>query len=139
MAALSRLDRPGVEVGEVTKTLGLSRRRFIEIFTEDVGMTPKRYSRVRRFQRALALTMQSPSPAWARLALECGYFDQAHLCRDWAEFTGFSPGEFLALRQTRVKENHLALPDAGSNLSNTPPPSARTLRANGGRDAPTDT
>lgn len=119
MAALPRLDQPGVEVGEVTKTLGLCRRRFIEVFTEDVGMAPKRYSRVRRFQRALALTTQSPRSTWAQVALACGYFDQAHLCRDWAEFTGFSPGEFRALQATRVKDNHLALPDAGSIPSKT--------------------
>ncbi|WP_394840839.1 AraC family transcriptional regulator [Pendulispora brunnea] len=112
-SSLSCLDRPEVEIGEITRTLGLSRRRFIEIFTEDVGMTPKRYSRVRRFQRALALTMQSPRPKWSRVALECGYFDQAHLCRDWVELTGVSPGEFLALRRTHVKENHVALSDAG--------------------------
>jgi AraC-like DNA-binding protein len=127
MAAIPRLDQPGIEVGEVTRALGLSRRRLIEIFTEDVGMAPKRYSRVRRFQRALALAMGSPSPAWAQLAVECGYFDQAHLCRDWAELTGLSPGELLALRGTRVKDHHVALPDAGSNLSNTAPPPASTF------------
>jgi AraC-like DNA-binding protein len=124
MAALSGLDQPGVEVGEVANEVGVSRRRLIEIFTEDVGMTPKRYARVRRFQRALALAMGSASPAWTEVALECGYFDQAHLCRDWGEFTGFPPGAFQALRRTRVKDNHVALPDVGSNLSNTPPPSA---------------
>src|SRR5262245_52986160 len=43
-AALSILGGSGVEVGEVVRWLGMSRRRFIEIFTEDVGMTPKRYS-----------------------------------------------------------------------------------------------
>jgi AraC-like DNA-binding protein len=104
------LDQPGVEVGEVAKWLGLSRRRFIEIFTEDVGMTPKRYSRVRRFQRALALATCARTQTWGELALECGYFDQAHLCREWAELTGVSPGEFLALRTIPTKENHLALP-----------------------------
>ena len=118
-AALPRLDQPGVQVGAVARSLGLSRRRFIEIFTEDVGMTPKRYSRVRRFQRALALAMQSPCPTWTHVALECGYFDQAHLCRDWMELSGFSPGEFRALRGTRVKDNHLALPHAGSHPSKT--------------------
>lgn len=100
-------------MGEVAEELGLSWRRFIEIFTEDVGMTPKRYSRVRRFQRALALAKESRAPTWAQLALECGYFDQAHLCREWAELTGVSPTEFLALRVTQVKENHLALPLPG--------------------------
>ena len=109
-AALAKFDQPRIEVGEVAKGVGLSRRRFIEIFTEDVGMTPKRYARVRRFQRALSRTMQSRSPAWAELALECGYFDQAHLCRDWLELSGLSPTEFLALRKIQVKENHVALP-----------------------------
>jgi AraC-like DNA-binding protein len=113
--ALITLDQPGVEVGRVTRDLDLSRRRFIEIFTEDVGMTPKRYVKVRRFQRALALATASSSPRWAALALECGYFDQAHLCRDWAELTGVSPSEFLALHQSPVKENHLALPEERSH------------------------
>ena len=125
-AALCALDQPGVEVGAVAKSLGLSRRRLIEIFREDVGMTPKRYSRVRRFQRALAVASWARPPTWAEVALECGYFDQAHLYREWAELTGVSPGEFLALRSTPAKANHLALP-GGSNLSNPPPHSGRRL------------
>lgn len=136
-AALSALNQPGVRVGEVAKRLGLSRRRFIEIFTEDVGMTPKRYSRVSRLQRALALARRAPMPPWAQLALQCGYFDQAHLCREWAELTGVSPGAFLVLRTAPAKENHLALP-GGSNPSNTPPPSERKLWTNGGYDVSLD-
>jgi AraC-like DNA-binding protein len=111
--ALIELDRPGIDVGRVSRELRLSRRRFIEIFTEDVGMTPKRYARVRRFQRALAMATARSSPHWAELALECGCFDQAHLCREWAELTGVSPSQFVALRRSRVKENHLALPEKG--------------------------
>lgn len=109
-AALAELDRPAVEVGEVAGKVGLSRRRLIEMFTQDVGLTPKLYSRVRRFQRALELATTRGSPPWAHLALECGYFDQPHLCRDWTEFTGLSPTDFLALRATPVKDNHVALP-----------------------------
>ena len=86
--ALGRLGAPGVEVGDVARQVQLSHRRFIELFTERVGMTPKRYARVRRFQRALGLVNGHGAPAWAQVALDCGYFDQAHLCRDWAEFTG---------------------------------------------------
>ncbi|MFL5250527.1 MAG: helix-turn-helix domain-containing protein [Myxococcales bacterium] len=99
--------------GDFAKGLGLSRRRLIEVFTEYAGMTPKRYARVRRFQRALALATRTTPPRWAELALECGYFDQAHLCRDWAELTGLSPAEFVALRRTPVKENHIAIPEPG--------------------------
>jgi AraC-like DNA-binding protein len=110
--AVAELDRPGVEVGEVARLVGLSRRRFIEIFTEDVGMTPKRYSVVRRFQRALALAQRRPM-SWSRIALECGYYDQAHLCRDWSELTGVSPTDFVALRGIPVKDGHVAVPGEG--------------------------
>jgi hypothetical protein len=69
--------------------------------------------------------MDLGAPAWAKVALDCGYFDQAHLCHDWVEFTGFSPVEFLRLRNVRVKDNHVAVPDPPrSNFSNTPPPPA---------------
>ncbi len=117
--AVRELDRPGVAVGEIAAELQLSRRRFIEIFTRDVGMTPKRYARVRRFQRALSLATTRPSRAWAQLALDCGYYDQAHLCREWAELTGLSPSDLVALRGTPVKVNHVALPAKGSHSSNT--------------------
>lgn len=112
-AALAQLDQPRMTIGDVASGFGLSRRRFIQIFSEDVGMTPKRFARVRRFQRALARVTEQPSPAWAELALECGYYDQAHLCRDWLELSGLSPTELLSLREIQVKENHVALPDLG--------------------------
>ena len=124
--ALGRLGSPGVEVGDVARHVQLSHRRFIELFTERVGTTPKRYSRVRRFQRALGLVNGHGAPAWAQVALDCGYFDQAHLCRDWAEFTGLSPAEFWRLRSVPVKENHVALPEpTTSDSSNTPGRAAR--------------
>lgn len=110
--ALGRLGAPGVQIGEVARHVQLSHRRFIELFTERVGMTPKRYARVRRFQAALGRMSGDGAQEWARVALDCGYFDQAHLCRDWTEFTELSPAEFLRLRSVPVKENHVALPEA---------------------------
>jgi AraC-like DNA-binding protein len=109
--ALRRLGEPGVGVGDVAKQLQLSHRRFIERFTDQVGMTPKRYSRVLRFQRALALVTGRETPPWTQIASECGYFDQAHLCHDWTEFTGFSPEEFVRLRSVPVKDNHVPVPE----------------------------
>ena len=110
-AALAALEQPSVEVGGVARALGLSHRRFIEVFVEDVGMSPKRFAMVRRFQRARAAALQSASPAWARIALEHGYYDQAHLCRDWVELAGISPAELVGLRGIPVKDNHVALRD----------------------------
>ena len=123
--ALAALDQPRATVGAVAEALGLSRRRLIEIFSEDVGISPKRYAMVRRFQRALAIAQREQ--AWSRIALEGGYYDQAHLCRDWVELTGVSPAAFVALRGTPVKENHLAVP-AGSNLSNPRRRRGRTVQ-----------
>lgn len=125
-AGLGRLEAIGVEVGDVARQVGLSHRRFIELFTEQVGMTPKRYARVRRLQNAIGLATGHGAPPWTQVALDCGYFDQAHLCRDWVEFTGLSPVEFLRLRAVRAKDNHVALPEpTRSNFSNTPPITTR--------------
>ncbi len=121
--ALERLCESNVEIGEVARSLRLSHRRFIELFTEHVGMTPKRYSRVVRFQRALGQVTRARAPSWTQVALECGYYDQPHLCHDWVELTGFSPADFLRQREVPVKDHHVALPEStGSNFSKTAAP-----------------
>jgi AraC-like DNA-binding protein len=119
--AVRELARRGAAVGDVAARLRFSRRHFIEVFTRDVGLTPKRYARVRRFQRALSIATTSPASTWAQIALECGYCDQAHLCREWAELAGLSPAELVALRATPVKTNHVALPAERSHSSKTAP------------------
>jgi AraC-like DNA-binding protein len=108
--ALGRLARPGVTVGEVAAGVGLSRRRFIEVFTAEVGMTPKRLSRVLRFHRVNALARSAGVPDWGQLARDCGYFDQSHLIHDVSEFTGASPRQLVPASE-QVKELHLAVPD----------------------------
>jgi AraC-like DNA-binding protein len=108
--ALGQLARPGVTVGEVAEGVQLSRRRLIEIFTADVGMTPKRLSRVLRFQRANALARRADAPDWGQLARDCGYFDQSHLIHDVSEFTGTSPRQ-LGPASEQVKQLHLAMPE----------------------------
>jgi AraC-like DNA-binding protein len=108
--ALGQLARPGVTIGEVAAEAQLSRRRFIQVFTTEVGMTPKRLSRVLRFQRVSELARRIDAPDWARLARTCGYFDQSHLINDVTEFTGASPRQ-LGPASEEVKELHLAVPD----------------------------
>jgi AraC-like DNA-binding protein len=60
-------------VRDIARHIGLSQRRFIQVFTEEIGMTPKLFSRVQRFHRALALVRQTTAPDWAQLAVDCGY------------------------------------------------------------------
>ncbi|HKI01985.1 MAG TPA: helix-turn-helix domain-containing protein [Thermoanaerobaculia bacterium] len=94
-------------VRDVAGRVGLSQRRFIQVFAAEVGMTPKLYSRVRRFQRARALAQSAVALDWARVAVESGYFDQSHLIRDFLEFSGLSPGDYLRRRSEQVLPNHV--------------------------------
>jgi AraC-like DNA-binding protein len=121
--ALGQLARPGVTVGEVASDVQLSRRRLIQVFTTEVGMTPKRFSRVLRFQRASGLARRVDAPDWGRLAHACGYFDQSHLIHDVSEFTGTLPRQ-LAPAGEDVKELHLAVPDDVKFLQDADRPSA---------------
>jgi AraC-like DNA-binding protein len=135
--ALEELGR-GTSVREVVALVGLSHRRFIEIFAAEVGITPKLFARISRFQRASALTRNLASSNWSSLAVECGYFDQSHLIRDFVAFSGFSPDDFLRHSIVQSKENHLALlGEEGSISSNTEAESGFTFSARKARDART--
>jgi transcriptional regulator GlxA family with amidase domain len=108
-AALAALEpaEQGVSVREVARGVGLSQRRFIQVFSSAVGVTPKRYHRIRRFQRARRQVRSISCPDWADVALACGYFDQSHLIRDFQEFAGFTPGEFQRQWREHVLPNHV--------------------------------
>jgi AraC-like DNA-binding protein len=89
---------PGsVAIGAVAHRVGFSPRHFIELFNDQVGMTPKVFCRVRRFQRAI-YQIHRRGMTWADLAVVCGYYDQAHLIRDFKEFCGMTPGDYLEQR-----------------------------------------
>lgn len=102
-------------IGDVAHRAGLSRRCFIERFTAEVGMTPKLFCRVQRFQRGLSLLRGGGAPDWAELALECGYFDQSHLIHDFVTFSGLTPTVYLdhqkclQERGVHIKRHHLPL------------------------------
>lgn len=83
-----------ITVGQVTADVGLSRRRLIEIFTEQIGMAPKVFCRVLRFQRAINRIQRRPTISWTDIAVDCGYYDQAHFIKNFREFCGMTPGEY---------------------------------------------
>ena len=91
----------------VAQGAGLSHRRFIQVFEREVGLTPRLFCRVMRFQRALSGARPATSVNWTRLAFECGYCDQPHLIRDFRLFSGLSPTGCLHAHGDQVKENHV--------------------------------
>ncbi len=97
----------GSRVGAVTEHIGLSPRRFIQLFHQQVGLTPKAFYRVRRFQRALQSIHGRQGIDWAELALDCGYYDQAHFIHDFQAFSGLTPSTYLARATPHL--NHVPL------------------------------
>jgi AraC-like DNA-binding protein len=94
-------------VRDLVQDSGYSHRRFISLFEQAVGLTPKVFMRVRRFQQLLARCEAHPELAWAELALSAGYTDQAHFNREFRSFTGLTPGRYRAL-PTRAR-NHVPI------------------------------
>ena len=91
----------GPTIAGVVDQLALSHSRFIALFRDEVGLSPKQFCRVRRFVRVLQHIYPEERPNWAQVAAECGYSDQAHLTRDFQQFAGVSPTVFLRDRSAR--------------------------------------
>jgi AraC-like DNA-binding protein len=106
--AIRALER-GVSVTTVTARLGVSPNRFARRFRDHVGLTPKRFSRVRRLQRLLRDAHTGATVDWSEVAARHGYFDQSHLIHDFRALTGLTPA---AYRDTvRDARNHVPVPD----------------------------
>ncbi|MFJ2182502.1 helix-turn-helix domain-containing protein [Streptomyces anulatus] len=83
--------RGRVQVGAIAAELGWSRRYLTERFRGEVGLSPKTFARVLRFEHAHELAAARHPLPWADVASVSGYADQAHLVRDWREFTNRTP------------------------------------------------
>jgi len=94
-------------IADVTEHIGLSSKRFIQVFSEEVGLTPKLFCRVRRFQEVLRRIGRRQQVEWMEIALTCGYFDQAHCIHDFRAFSGLNPTAYLTHRGEH--RNHVPL------------------------------
>jgi AraC-like DNA-binding protein len=96
-AAVSEPDLAGgtASVRALAERAGLSARQFERRFRQAVGIPPKLFSRMQRFQRVFR-SLESAEARWADIAVRCGYYDQAHLIRDFREFAGQAPAALLA-------------------------------------------
>ena len=93
-------------VGTVVARSGYSHRRFIELFRDAVGLTPKVFRRLTRFQRALEHAARGSS-SWAQIAADAGYSDQSHFHKDFVAFAGVSPSRYRALAPASA--NHVPI------------------------------
>jgi AraC-like DNA-binding protein len=94
--------RGALEISSPTSEIGCSRRYLIGLFNDYVGLPPKLFARIPRFEHALELA-DGGGIGWAEIAQRCGYYDQGHMIGDFRQFTGHSPSAYAALK----------LPDGG--------------------------
>lgn len=95
-------------VAEVNRRTGLSPKRLLALFRDEIGLSPKEFWRVRRFRAALR-DFERGTMRGAALASEHGYFDQAHYLREFRALAGSNPREYLATRVAGT--DHAALSD----------------------------
>jgi AraC-like DNA-binding protein len=79
------------DLDDAARQANLSQRQFRRRCLEESGLTPKRLCRVLRFRHACRIAGQADRLNWTDIALEAEYFDQAHLIRDFNQFTGHTP------------------------------------------------
>ncbi|MCU1255191.1 MAG: transcriptional regulator, AraC family [Candidatus Angelobacter sp.] len=105
--ALFRNIHTAPAISEVVDQIGISSRRFIQLFSNEVGLTPKLFSRVRRFQTVLQEIRTGSEFSWGDMAASCGYFDQAHFIHDFKEFSGINPTTYMAQKTDHL--NHVPI------------------------------
>lgn len=98
--AWRRLTRSGGQtpIAPLAEALGVTQKRLIAEFRDQIGLPPKTVARILRFDRAVKMINRPGEPDWIEIAMACGYYDQPHFVREFKEFAGATPSEFLELR-----------------------------------------
>lgn len=89
--------KENVSVDWMAKVSYLSNRQLERKFLDRMGVTPKYFSRLVRFENAFRMKNQFPEKDWLSIAIHCGYHDYQHLVKEYQEFTGKTPTEFHQL------------------------------------------
>lgn len=87
--------RPDLDIAEVAREVGWSRKHLADRVRDVVGVGPRSFRRLIRFERLIASIDGEDAPDWAGLAHDLGYCDQPHLIREFREFAGLTPGQFM--------------------------------------------
>ena len=87
--------RGTVSIDSLAGSVGVSSRQLERRFLHEIGLSPKLFCRILRFQQIFRAFEQN-NGRWAAIAAECGYYDQAHLIRDFQQFANETPSVLLA-------------------------------------------
>ncbi len=91
-----------ISLARLNQNIGYSQKHFIEMFKRQVGITPKAYLKIIRFQKAISEIERRQEVNWTIISQDCGFYDQAHFINDFKAFSAFTPGEYVR-RKNGVK------------------------------------
>ena len=107
--AVAALEPPAGRIRELARGLGTTARTLERRVRDATGLSPRALRAVLRFRRVFRRLDRAPAGSWARVAVESGYYDQAHMIREFRRFAGVSPGRFFG------REASLAVAFAGGD------------------------
>ncbi|HVQ37135.1 MAG TPA: DUF6597 domain-containing transcriptional factor [Pyrinomonadaceae bacterium] len=85
-------------IRDLANTIGITQKHLISQFERVVGLRPKSFARVCKFQKVVNLIEEQKQVEWAAIASDCGYYDQAHFIHEFQAFSGLNPSAYLAKR-----------------------------------------
>lgn len=87
-----------ISIARMNHQIGYSQKHFTEMFRRQIGVTPKSYLKIMRFQKAVQTIDGADSPDWGRISQDCGFYDQAHFINDFKHFSGFTPAKYAEIQ-----------------------------------------
>ena len=85
-------------IRDLASTIGITQKHLISQFEKVVGLRPKTFARVCKFQKVITLLEQQKHIEWVAVATDCGYYDQAHFIHEFQTFSGLNPSTYMSRR-----------------------------------------
>ncbi len=95
-------------IRDLASTIGITQKHLISQFEKVVGLRPKTFARISKFQKVLTTIEQQKKVEWSAIASDCGYYDQAHFIKEFQTFSGLNPSAYLTQRGEYL--NYIPLP-----------------------------
>ena len=92
-----------INLARVSQNIGYSQKHFIAMFKQQVGITPKAYLKIIRFQKAITEIEERREVNWTDISQDCGFYDQAHFINDFKFFSGFTPERIRPKKKRRAE------------------------------------
>ena len=85
----------GMTVRDIAWRIGITNKHLISLFDKFIGLKPKAFGRICRFQHTLHVIENAKPPVWSHVAVDTGHADQAHLIKEFRHFCGLTPSDYV--------------------------------------------